>query len=250
MSLVLTSYGYFNSAISQNQPVGTVYRTSGFTPHANALLVVVQSLLTNAGSSDPSANMQCRAVKDSDHSAGVALSNRGLIGDASFFASGLTIWTGQVGGSPVAYDIESEDDSDNWSQWKIWVGDLTGHNSGSPIGASGTNGSLAKSGADHVTLGGAPVASSMSFGATYIKLPGTNFAGAPVAAGDMTDETSDSDAAANQMLLDVIVRTGSTSTSVGWSNMYNGASLPNNFPIGLALEIKAAASVGRLLLLG
>jgi hypothetical protein len=119
------------------------------------------------------------------------------------------------------------------------VVDFTGYDTGAPVGVTGTDAALAVNGADSVTLSAAPASTSIIFGGRIGAVPGSGTVNAAPDTGHV--ETHDLNLTDNSGV-QTQTRAGSTSTAFGWADISNGTAGDLVDVIGLAIEIKAAAS--------
>lgn len=122
------------------------------------------------------------------------------------------------------------------------VYEITGHDTGSPFGATATYGPSATpaDGAHSMTLSGAPAASSVVVGSVYVDTD-TNHGG--ITEGTGWTEDADTYSATWYGNQQTQQRTGSTSTSVAWADLKLGSSAVYNVT-STALEIIAGAGGG------
>lgn len=199
------------------------YTTGSFTPSNASLLVVICSVLTNGGSTDPSGSL---TISDS---VGLTWTAQVNVGDASAWSIGMRIWTAPVttGASMTAtVDCGAID----IYGYGVSIVDYTGYGA---VGTTGSNSALGTNGAGSVTLGASPASASEIIGGITQDPTGT-----PGATPD-TGHVELYDLSVTDIGVQSQVRSpGSTSTSFAWSDIATSANLYKS--VGAAIEITEA----------
>jgi hypothetical protein len=208
------------------------YTTGSFTPDNNSLLVVIASSVVVGNNpqslsiSDSAGLTWSTAVSATYFSAGAGAQQTQYIFYAKV-ATGISM-TVTISGFGTSYE--------NWVQTQIF--DVTGYNTSTPIGATGT-GNSQSAGAVSVTLGAAPASTSLVCGA--LTLLATSGAGHSVVGTGFTALFDVSDSA-GLVEVECEYKTGTTSTTVPWATQLTGSSL--SVAVQTAFEIKASAGGG------
>jgi len=155
--LVRTNRGSFLSA--DNFGTG-VYTAAAFTPSANSVLVVIAAVVVNAGITDPSGDMTLTG-------GGLTWTPRLNVGHAASWACGVRVWTAPVGASPPSTALAFDCGPYNVWVYEAVAFDLTGYDTGSPTGATASNGNAGTDGPLSLTLSGAPASTSEVLAALF-----------------------------------------------------------------------------------
>jgi hypothetical protein len=202
------------------------FTTNAFTPPSNSLLVVVGVVMESGGSTDPVADLTVSG-------GGLTWTSRAQVGTATAWSMAMRIWTAPVttGASmTLALDLAARDAA--W--YAVSAVAYTGYDTGIPTGGTGTFVDTATpDGAQTITLSSAPAATSeVVAGVAMDKetvgvTPGAGWT--EIADLQLIDTGG----------LETEARTGSTSTSVDWTDVHTGTGSIFK-ALGVALEIKAA----------
>lgn len=223
MTLTRTTLATYGAAI--NTAGG--WTSGSFTPADGSLLVACVSGMHDWGSTDPSADF---TISDS---AGLTWTRGVYYGDASSWSMGGAIFTAPVT-TGVSMTVSADCAARAMYSGSIVVLGFTGHDTSSPIGATGTV-TGPTNGAATITLSGTPASTSQVVGQLVIDL-----AGAPdtVVGADYAEivELDMSGSAA-----EVMVRTANVaSTSFGWDDV-DGGSASIYKSAGMAVEVREAS---------
>lgn len=225
MALAKTDIGTYVSGDS----FGTgVFTTGSFTPPDNSLLVVLVTAFGFGTSVDLGAELSVSG-------GGLTWTGRIAVGDLVSWTTGVSVFTAPVttGASmTLDFDCGAEDVYNYVAQ----VFAFTDYDTGSPVGATASNATMATNGADALTLSASPASTSYVLGLIAIN-QNTGTSVATPDAGDGWAEVLV--ATGNLRWTQSIGRTGSTTTSVGWSDVATG--LLQGKCLGVALEIKQSS---------
>ena len=133
------------------------FTTSSFTPPDSSLLVVAATAMEDGGTTDPSGDMTISGGS-------LTWTSRAVIGKAPTFSQGLRIWSAPVTtGASMTVTL----DCGSRSIWRYVVSIVayTGYDTGSPVGATATNGNPTVDGQVVLTLSGNPADGSEVLGA-------------------------------------------------------------------------------------
>lgn len=157
----------------------------------------------------------------------------------------IEIWTAEVtsGGSFTVNWVNSTAAGDNGVT--IHVVDITGYDTGSPIGATAAA-SMADDGAQSITLSGTPATDSIVFAARIAESTDTT----EITATEGTDWTEiydgNGDSPSGYASVQSQYRTGLGSTTVPWQDVSSAGSIYASLMAGAAVEIKMAAAAADL----
>lgn len=210
------------------------WNTSAFTPAAGALIVAMLFVRDTGGSGDIAASLTC-VDGTNTYTARVT---QGMAGGAKMQGR---IWTApEAAGASRTITFDAGANSVGAALWFIY--EVTGYNTSTPTGATASDAATFPiDGAATLTLSGAPATTSDVISGCGIDgdVSGT-IAVTPGAAwtedGEVGNTTVQSYAQAQR-------RTASSSTSVDWVDVRAGT-MATFSGVGLALEIKAAATAG------
>lgn len=188
---------------------GTAAWVSGsFTPSANSLLVVAAMAVHSAGSGT-------NIGDDLTISGGsLTFTKRAVVNDTTYWGSGLVIFTAAVGASPSSMTLTLDCGANNIDVYAVHVVDYTGYDTGTPTGATASTASGATNGLGSITLSSAPAVDSEVFATLHGESVNSSNSAAP---GSGWTELYDS--AIAYSVFQSQVRSGSTSTSVEWSDV-------------------------------
>lgn len=205
------------------------YTTASFTPSASSFLVVCAIAEENGGVSDPSASL---TISDS---AGLTWTAQGNTGKATSWAAGMRVWTApdSAGGAKT---ITIDCGAKNIYKYHAHVFEFTGHDTGSPIGATVVDASVAKNTSDTITLSGSPASTSIVL--AFLGAGNTGAGG--VTAGTGWTESYDTNLA-GEVGLESQYRGSSTSSTVTWNVTWDTSDAAD---FAIALEIKEAVAAG------
>lgn len=196
------------SAVTKINSVSTTgdssYTTASFGTTSGNLIVVIVGMMTNSGSSDPSAGISC------NDSLSASYTPVGTIGNASYWSQGLRVFVATSNGSDRTVIVDQP--SVPRYQWEVIILELSGA-SGSVSGLV-TNGSAGDD-AISLTLGAAPATGDLTIFARVVD-GGTNSAPPTLTMDAGWSATIEANANESQQggVLGVSTRTGSTSTTV------------------------------------
>ena len=208
------------------------YTTASFTPSDNSLLLVGVAAQQHQAGGDFSGTL---TIADS---VGLTWTSRKAVGAGTDFGTAARIWTAPVtSGTSMTVTVDCGAIDIAW--YMVTAVDYTGHNTGSPVGATGSLAKTSGFGTPEVatiTLDAAPASSSEVFGTIAADK------GAPQAIvhGTGTTELFDlanTDWGDGQSQ----VRSGSTSTSFVWDDVRNTASALFDYA-AVAVEVKEGAA--------
>lgn len=216
-----------------NQTTGTAGVTSltsgSFTPTQGSLLVVVCGVMSGSGTactfSGASTTISGQGAFSEQVDAGAELNAR---------RASLAIYTSQTGASPSSGTV-TVSFSQSMQRNVLLVYEITGHDSGSPVGAVGQN--TGEAAALTATLSGTPAASSLVFAAVCDAdddtpnniAPGTGFS-------ELNEVNSGGSSLRGNVC--VIYDLAGADATVGWSNLFDVCSA------GGAIEVKEAPGGG------
>lgn len=226
MALAKTDRGSFASA--DNHGTGG-YTTASFTPSASSFIVVCAIAEENGGVTDPSGDL---TISDSG---GLTWTPQGNTGKATSWAAGMRVWTApdSAGGAKtVTIDCGAR----NIYKYHAHVFEFTGYDTGSPIGATVVDASVAKTTSDTITLSGSPASTSIVLG--FLGAGNTGSGG--VTPGTGWAESYDTNLV-GEVGLESQSRGSSTSSTVTWNLTWDTTDAVN---FAIALEIKEAAAGG------
>ena len=217
-----------------------------FTPQANSIVVIAVHCLQFGD-----------AVTDV-----IGHANSGLTGGLTWtkrigvdsgpmgtnFSMCAEFWTAEVGGSPSAIapvwtnSVNSRSSNDA-ARVAFQVFSQTGYDTGSPIGATASDATLGTSGTGAMTLSGAPASSSYVYAARGIAQDGTtDITATPGSGWTEVYDVATVTGSEGYSCLETQERTGSTSTSVVWTEINANAQAVFGQALGVAIEIKMASS--------
>jgi hypothetical protein len=160
---------------------------------------------------------------------------RNSAGDAVAWSNGGKFFTAQVGGSPSSMTVSVDAGGTRFMQsMGLVVVEYSGHNVGSPVGATAQQAISAAAGSNSLTLSGAPATDSDVLGLAGV-LNGSTTIGD---GGAGYAELSDNYDATATFGMESQARTASTSTTYTWANVATSSEKA----VLLAIEIKAAAA--------
>ena len=188
---------------------GTAAWVSGsFVPTANSLLVVAAMAVHSAGSGT-------NIGDDLTISGGsLTFTKRAVVNDTTYWGSGLVIFTAAVGASPSSMTLTLDCGANNIDVYAVHVVDYTGYDTGTPTGATASTASGATNGLGAITLSAAPAVDSEVFATLHGESVNSSNSGASGAGW-----TELYDSAIAYTVFQSQVRSGSTSTSVEWSDV-------------------------------
>jgi len=218
-----------------------------FTPQANSIVVIVVHCI---GLGNSVADLV--ATANSGLTGGLTWTKRiGVDSGAMGFAYSMCaeIWTAEVGGSPSAIapvwsnSVNSSSNLDN-ARVAFQVFSRTGYDTGSPIGATASSATLGTSGTGAMTLSGAPASSSYDYAARGIAQEDgtTDITATPGSGWTEVYDVATVTGSEGSACLETQERTGSTSTSVAWTEINANAQAVFGQALGVAIEIKMASS--------
>lgn len=217
---------------TSGNPHGTgSFTTSSFTPSSNSLLVVLVGVQTNGvGVVDDT----LFSITDS---VGLTWTKRAAAGSGTFYGTHTIIWTAPVStGASMTITVDGTSSNDSVQRFFVSALDLTGYDTGSPIGATGTyiDASGHSSAAVTLTLSGAPASTSYVLAMLTWDNGG---AVTGVAAGSGWTEEYNHGPLNTYADGHVESRTGSTSDAVAWASHTSAF-----YNVGAAIEIKEASA--------
>jgi len=230
VALVVTAR---QSAISGNPHGTSGYTTAAFTPSNASLLVVQVGGQTAGGSGDIGA-----AFTISD-TAGLTWTPRANAAMTGSFATGTRQWTAPVT-TGVSMTVTVDCGANDIAQYLVSIVDVTGYDTGTPVGATVQDTSVASDGADTITLSAGTAASSVVVGGRCGGPTGTGTILA--AAGSAHTEVHDLNATSALGLHTQVCDLGATSTAFSWTDTANGTGVCDHACVGVAIEVKAAAT--------
>lgn len=213
------------------------YTSTAFTPSNNSLLVVRIGVQTNAGSAEPSASITVSG-------GGWTYTSQINNGSATFWARGFAVFTAPVGtGASMQLSIDC-DTVDVYQYW-VHVVDYTDYDTSTPVGGKVSKVPTVTNGAESITLDATPASTSEVL--AWLQADSSDGTGVTVGTGwtEIQESTNVGDG-----IQQVQIRTGSTSTTVGWDDVYTGPGTVIEIGMAAALEIKAAAAGGSVALSG
>lgn len=206
------------------------FTTSSFTPPANCLLVISVGAESNAGTN---VNVGTDLTLSGG---GLTYTSRGLINLTPYWSCGERVWTAPVGASPSSMSLDIDCGADNIYLYKVNVVAYTGYKVSDPVGAIGTNAAFPTAGAASLTLNASPLATSEVIASAFVNHASASSAITPDAAWTEVYENP-----GDYCTLQTQIRTGSTSTSVDWSDVsVTGSAYKGG---AIAIEIKAETAV-------
>jgi len=221
-----------NEISGASSPGTGTFATTSFTPTANSKLTVVMFAQVQGGTVDPSAAFTASGGS-------LTYNPADLVGDTNSWSAGMRVWTADVGASPSSMTITcGTGGTYNTAFIQIVVFQTTGQQS--TIGAVGHLFTNAASGAFNITLGAAPNTNSHVIGVAAVFNNNDGGGGHNIANGGAgyTDLITQPNFDTNWSVSNSgEYRTGSTSTTFGWSNV--GTSSDKAY--GVAVEIIQAA---------
>lgn len=206
--------------------------SGSFTPSANSLLVIAVTAIHDAGA----------GINIGDDltisGGGLTFTKRVVVNDTTYWGSGLVIFTAAVGASPSSMTLTLDCGANNIYVYAVHVVDYTGYDTGTPTGATASTASGATNGLGAITLSAAPAVDSEVFATLHGESVNSSNSAAP---GSGWTELYDS--AIAYSVFQSQVRSGSTSTSVEWSDV--SVDSGNLYESHMAaLEIRAAVAGG------
>jgi hypothetical protein len=209
------------------------FTTGSFTPPANSILVAIVHAVGDGGAEDIDTNI---TIADSlTHT----WTSRALGNIDSGWAAIARIYTAP--NTPTtAFTITVDCGADNIHDYVVTVAAIESYDTGSPTGATASsNNDTTVDGSDTITLSATPASDSFVI-AAISHVPTSGITG--ITHGTGWTELADN-AVADWLGAQSQYRTGSTSTTVTWDDVYVGAG--SGFRTCLcAVEIKAAAGGG------
>ena len=208
--------------------------TASFTPSNNSLLLVLCGITPNgATTSAPNLTVAGGSLSYSD-----AVTSSNTAGNAECRA-----WTALVS-TGASMSITFDCGSDNIYMYKWVVYEFTGHNTSTPVGATGTatqgdgsNGSV--NGALTLTLNASPATTSYVVTMLYANaLASTSHSATPLT-GFTAGHEVDSATADDYLITEY--RTGSTSTAAGWNDTQTAGGIQTFSAASLSVEIKESS---------
>lgn len=221
----------------QLQSSDTVFATTAFTPANSSLIVVIWMIENDGGSTAPVpvfTNNQSLTKTDI-----VSATNGATDFSSGIFAIAYEVTTG------ASTTFTATVSSPAFSNIYAYVWEITGHAVGAAIGGKIAGQSGVTNGAFSQTLDATPATGSYVFAG----LMGTLDSGTG-AVDAQTGYTAIHQAAkSGENIHAVAERTGSASTTAGWSDVSNNATPVAYYhnPLGLAFEIKAASAAAATL---
>lgn len=219
-----------------NQASATTLATASITPDANCLLVAFAHALKdgNPGTTD----MHSTATMVSSGSGPTWSKLTAAAPGGSFFMHGA-IWTATIGGTdPGSFTVTADwsGTAKGWALVNIYK--VTDYNTGTPTGGKVTNSTATGDGAVTVTLDAAPASGDITLASNSADCTAGGGAEFNTTAGTWTEDAQGT--GTPQLAWNVGQRTGSTSTSVPWSDVNGGT---GNFSSSqLAVVVKAASA--------
>ena len=205
------------------------FTTGAFTPPNNSLLVVGVGIQTGGEVVDPSDDL---TISDST---GLSWTRRGYAGNATWEASGIAVFTAPVTtGTSMTISVDCGGVEAN--VYIVEVIAFTGHNGASPIGAIISDAAMATDGSDSMTLSSSPAATSIVIAFLGKGLNGTSGT-ATSTHGTGWSEIYDTGLSTCQYLQSQD-RGNSTSSTVLWDDIFDGAGGPISCAYAVAIEIK------------
>ncbi len=219
-----------------------------FTPQANSIvIVVVHPMIVGNGVSDVIATANSSLTGGLTWTKIIGVDS-GAMGFS--YSMCLEVWRAEVGGSPSAIapvwsnSVNSASNLDN-ARVALQVFSQTGYDTGSPVGATASSATLGTSGTGAMTLSGAPASGSYVYAARGIAQDGTTDITATPGSGwtEVYDVAAVS-GSEGYACLQTQERTGSTSTSVAWTEINANSQAVFGQALGVAVEIKMAGGGG------
>lgn len=234
MALVRNYLGRFTSGV----PHGTGgFTTASMTPDANSLLVVVVSAIDEDSSGG---NFTAMTIADS---LGHTWTERAY-GDVNTWETGIKIFTAP-NTATTEFTITADCGGESVHIFILDVFSYTGQHA-SPIGATAAASDQAGNGAVSTTLSGTPATTSEVVAGLVLALNSSGNTGVTHGTGwtEIADTRLD-----EWMAFQTQIRTGSTSTTVGWDDAYVGSGTADNSAL-VALEILSAEGGASAVLTG
>jgi hypothetical protein len=233
MALALTARAAGTSA--EGHGTGS-FTTTSFTPTADSLLVVAvypdcaasgQNILGSLTIND--------SVGLTWGSPLVSVQDNSTSGTTS---AAMAIWTAEVGSSPTSMTVTFDDGAIDVFCYSYSIVDLTGYDTGTPVGATGSQFEFVQAAADawSWSLSGAPATTSIVFAAVGVSL--NSGSAMAVTEGAGWSEIHDVVSSVPNLNIQSQQRSSSTSTTVAWVDTDAGASETTWTRIGAAVEVK------------
>lgn len=219
-------------------PGTSAFTTTAFTPSANSILVVHLGFQTNGGTTGAATSVTMDAINGGGSSLGLTWTREISIEHSLDAGNYDAIFWAPVGASPVSTRLVFDCGTFNIFTVCIAAVDYTGYDVASPIGVKASNTNMGTSGAQSITLSGAPAATSEIIGGRFANASSSQTNGATQGTGyTEIDDNAIFDTFGVQMQARPA---GSTSTSFSWVNISTPSS-PSADCLGVAMEIKEAA---------
>lgn len=216
---------------------GTAFGTGGFTtgsftPANNSLLVVRISAISNANDALAGSDL---TITDS---VGLTWTSRVISTTHPGWGYGTQIWTAPVT-TGASMTITADAGAFNVHDYRVEVYEYTGHDTGSPVGATAVGNDADGDGAAAITLSATPASTSEVLAFCQTILGSGSGSVTPNAAwSELFDVT-----VAGWTTFQAQARSGSTSTSVDWDDVLASGAAGGGSEL-TALEIKESSGGG------
>ena len=208
--------------------------TGSFTPANGSLLVAIGGAAV-AGAETPGDYSASFGITDSSAGGPLTWTPRANVGNTGSEGGQMRVWTAPVVTGVSMTVTLSTPVGNDMNRMLVSVIQVTGYDTVTPVGVTGTDAAIATDGADSVTLSGSPAATSLIIGGRAAGTPGT---GTILASPDTGHtELHDLNITDNTGLQTQQRDAGSTSTAFSWADVANGTTTIAN-GVGLAIEIK------------